>query len=122
MLIHLDTSVLVDAFTGSRRALSHVAAATSAGHVIAFCALVQYEWLRGPRASGEDEAVRRFFGDDAIVAFGFGSREAETAAALYRRVKRAANGRPTWPSRRAPSNATHSSGRSTGPISLTSRD
>ena len=87
MLIHLDTSVLVDAFTGSRRALAHVASATSAGHVIAFCALVQYEWLRGPRASGEDEAVRRFFGDDAIVAFG--SREAETAAALYPRVKRA---------------------------------
>jgi len=87
MLIHLDTSVLVDAFTGSRRALAHVAGATSAGHVIAFCALVNYEWLRGPRAPGEEEAVRRFFGDDAIVAFG--NREADTAAALYRRVKRA---------------------------------
>ena len=58
MLIHLDTSVLVDAFTGPRRALAHVASATSAGHVIAVCALVQYEWLRGPRALGEDEAVR----------------------------------------------------------------
>lgn len=87
MLIHLDTSVLVDAFTGPRRALAHLAAATSAGHVIAFCALVQYEWLRGPRTKGEDEAVRRFFGDDAIV--GFGNREAQTAAALFRRVKRA---------------------------------
>ena len=87
MLIHLDTSVLVDAFTGPRRALAHVAAATSAGHVIAFCALVQYEWLRGSRAPEEDEAVRHFFGDDAVVAFG--DREAETAAALYRRVKRA---------------------------------
>jgi predicted nucleic acid-binding protein len=87
MLIHLDTSVLVDAFTGPRRALPHIAAATSAGHVIAFCALVQYEWLRGPRTPAEDGAVRRFFGDDTIVAFG--SREAEIAAALYRRVKRA---------------------------------
>jgi predicted nucleic acid-binding protein len=87
MLIHLDTSVLVDAFTGPRRALIHVADATSAGHVIAFCALVQYEWLRGPRAPGEDEAVRRFFGDDGIVTFG--RREAETAAGLYRHVKRA---------------------------------
>ena len=87
MLIHLDTSVLVDAFTGPRRALAHVASATSAGHVIAFCALVQYEWLRGPRTQGEDQAVRRFFGDDTITAFG--SREAEAAAALYRRVKRA---------------------------------
>ena len=87
MLIHLDTSVVVDAFTGPRRRLAHVAGATSAGHVITFCALVQYEWLRGPRAPEEDEAVRRFFGDDAIVTFG--SREAETAAALSRRVKRA---------------------------------
>jgi len=87
MLIHLDTSVLVDAFTGPRRALAHVAGATSAGHVIAFCALVNYEWLRGPRAPEEEAAVRRFFGDDAVVAFG--RREAETAAALYRSVKRA---------------------------------
>ena len=87
MLIHLDTSVLVDAFTGPRRALAQVAGATSAGHVITFCTLVQYEWLRGPRAPHEDEAVRRFFGDDAIAAFG--SREAETAAALFRSVKRA---------------------------------
>jgi predicted nucleic acid-binding protein len=87
MLIHLDTSVLVEGFTGPRPALAHLVSATSEGHVIAFCTLVQYEWLRGPRTPGEEEAVRRFFGDDAIV--GFGSREAQTAAALYRRVKRA---------------------------------
>jgi predicted nucleic acid-binding protein len=87
MLIHLDTSVLVDAFTGPRRALPDVASATGDGHVLGFCTLVQYEWLRGPRTPDEDEAVRRFFGADPAVAFG--SREAETAAALYRRVKRA---------------------------------
>jgi predicted nucleic acid-binding protein len=87
MLIHLDTSVLVDAFTGPRRALGQIAGATSEGHVIAFCSLVLYEWLRGPRTPGEEEAVHRFFGDDAIVTFG--SREAHTAAALYRRIKRA---------------------------------
>jgi predicted nucleic acid-binding protein len=87
MLIHLDTSVLVDAFTGTRRALEHVANATSAGHVLTFCALVQYEWLRGPRTQDEEHAVRRFFGEDAVVPFG--SHEAQTAAALYRRLKRA---------------------------------
>jgi len=87
MLIHLDTSVLVDACTGPRRALAQVTSATSAGHVITFCTLVQYEWLRGPRTPSEEEAVRRFFTDDAMVEFG--SREAQTAAALYRRVKRA---------------------------------
>jgi len=87
MLIHLDTSVLVDAFTGSRRALAHVANATSAGHVLTFCALVEYEWLRGPRTEEEEHAVRRFFGEGVVVPFG--NREAQTAAALYRRVKRA---------------------------------
>jgi predicted nucleic acid-binding protein len=87
MLIHLDTSVLVDAFTGPRRALAHVATATSEGHVIAFCAIVQYEWLRGPRTQSEEEGVRRFLGEDTVVPFG--RREAQTAAALHRRVKRA---------------------------------
>lgn len=86
MLIHLDTSVLVDAFTGPRRALARLAHATSEGHVLSFCAIVQYEWLRGPRTQGEEEAVRRFFGTGGVVAFG--DREAQTAAALYRRVKR----------------------------------
>jgi predicted nucleic acid-binding protein len=87
MLIHLDTSVLVDAFTGSRRSLAHVRTATSEGHVLAYCAIVQYEWLRGPRAQDEAEAVRRFFGEAAVVPFG--DREAETAADVYRRTKRA---------------------------------
>ena len=87
MLIHLDTSVLVDAFTGPHRSLAHVRTATSEGHVITFCAVVQYEWLRGPRTNDEDDAVRRFLGEGIVVAFG--DREAQTAAALYRRVKRA---------------------------------
>jgi predicted nucleic acid-binding protein len=87
MLVHLDTSVLVDAFTGPRRSLTHVVSATSAGHVLTFCSLVQYEWLRGPRTQAEEDIVRRLFGDDAIVSLG--SREAYTASALYQRVKRA---------------------------------
>jgi len=87
MLIHLDTSVLVDAFTGPRRSLSVVAAATTAGHVIAYCAPVEYEWRRGPRTQLEEESVRRFFGVNGIVPFG--DREARTAASLYRQVKRA---------------------------------
>jgi len=87
MLIHLDTSVLVDAFTGPRRSLGHVESATIAGHVIAYSAIVEYEWLRGPRTSDEQEAVRRFFGADAVAPFG--EREAGTAASLYRGVKRA---------------------------------
>jgi predicted nucleic acid-binding protein len=87
MLVHLDTSVLIDAFTGHRRSLRGVEAATLGGHVLAYCALVEYEWLRGPRASGEEETVRQFFGAHVVVPFG--EREAATAASLYRAVKRA---------------------------------
>jgi predicted nucleic acid-binding protein len=87
MLIHLDTSVLVDAFTGTRRALSQLAAATTDGHVLTFCSVVQYEWLRGSRRQEEDDAVHRFFGDSLMVSFG--SQEAHTAAALFKQVKRA---------------------------------
>jgi predicted nucleic acid-binding protein len=87
MLIHLDTSVLVDAFTGPRRSLAAVAAATDEGHLLAFCAVVQYEWLRGPRTPSDRDAVARFFGDTMVVAFG--DREAQSAAELYRHVTRA---------------------------------
>jgi len=87
MLIHLDTSVLVDAFTGTRRSLRQVTAATAAGHVLAYCAIVEYEWQRGPRVDAETSAVKDFFGGDQVVAFG--GSEAALAASLYRRVKRA---------------------------------
>jgi predicted nucleic acid-binding protein len=87
MLIHLDTSVLVDAFTGQRRSLGHIVSATAASEVITFSALVHYEWLRGPRTQAEADAVRQLFGADTIVAFG--EREASRAASLYRAVGRA---------------------------------
>ena len=87
MLVHLDTSVLIDAFTGNRRLLPHVVAATSAGDVLSYSALVAYEWLRGPRVESETIAVERFFGDQLVVAFG--TSEAYLAASLYREAKRA---------------------------------
>jgi len=87
MLIHLDTSVLVDAFTGERRLLPRVRAATAKGDVMNFSTIVLYEWLRGPRADDERHAVAAFFDPDQTSAFG--RREAERAADLYRRVKRA---------------------------------
>ena len=87
MLIHLDTSVLVDAFTGPRRSLPQVTAATVAGDVLAFCAIVAYEWLRGVRAETDAAAVTRLFDTRTIVPFGH--TEADLAASLYRRVPRA---------------------------------
>ena len=87
MLVHLDTSVLVDAFTGPRRSLSSLESATINGEVVTFCSIVLFEWLRGPRIEMEVEAVRAFFQTDRLAIFG--EREARTAATLYRQVKRA---------------------------------
>ena len=87
MLIHLDTSVLVDAFTGPRRSLAPLESATIDGEVVTFCSIVLYEWLRGPRTNNEVETVRAFFQTDRLVLFG--ERDAQTAAALYRQVRKA---------------------------------
>ncbi|HEX5108077.1 MAG TPA: type II toxin-antitoxin system VapC family toxin [Vicinamibacterales bacterium] len=87
MLIHLDTSVLVDAFTGPRRSLPALRRLTEAGEVTTFSTIVMYEWLRGPRSEGERSAVADFFASELLAAFGV--REAETAAELYRQVKSA---------------------------------
>jgi predicted nucleic acid-binding protein len=87
MLIHLDTSVLIDAFTGPRRSLRALHRITAAGDVTTFSTLVWYEWLRGPRSDAEREVVAEFFGLDLLAPFGV--REGETAAALYRQVRRA---------------------------------
>ena len=85
MVIHLDTSVLIDAFTGSRRSLAAIRTATARGDSIGFSTIVLYEWLRGPRTEAETTAVTAFFDDPAT----FGAREAARAAELYRRVSRA---------------------------------
>ena len=87
MLIHLDTSVLVDAFTGRRRSLGALRAATANGDETTFSTLVLYEWLRGPRTPQERQPVEAFFGLEALPVFGV--REAARAAELYRLVKRA---------------------------------
>lgn len=85
MLIHLDTSVLVDAFTGEKRSLARVRRATAKGDVTTISTIVLYEWLRGPRTDSEKQAVDAFFDLNLVAAFG--RLEAERAADLYRRVK-----------------------------------
>ena len=87
MLIHLDTSILIAAFTGSRRSMAALRRTTAAREVVTFSTLVLYEWLRGPRTLEEREAVDGFFASDSVAVFG--SREAERAAVLYGKVKRA---------------------------------
>jgi predicted nucleic acid-binding protein len=86
-VIHLDTSVLVDALTGPRRSAKALRRVLDRGERIGIATLVLYEWLRGPRRDAElahQEALL-----PAVAALPFGPREAALAAELYRVVPRA---------------------------------
>jgi predicted nucleic acid-binding protein len=87
MLVHLDNSLLVDAFTGERRSMPNLIGATSKGDVLTFATLALYEWLRGPRTEIERSTLTRYF--DFRFLPTFSAAEAATAAALYRHVARA---------------------------------
>lgn len=87
MTVHLDTTVLIDAFChpyGSRSALR---ATVVAGHRIALSTLVLSEWLRGPRDAGELATQEAAL--PAAAAAVFDAAAARTAARLYRSVRRA---------------------------------
>lgn len=85
-MIHLDTSVLIDALTGPKRAAPHLRAVIARGERILICTLVLYEWLRGPRHAEELALQDALFPPDGVVPFG--AEEATLAADLYRRVTR----------------------------------
>jgi len=87
MIVHLDTSVLVDALTGGRRSGAALERTVARGHVLATSALALYEWLRGPRTP-EELADQEALLPSAEVR-GFGPAEAARAADLYRILKRA---------------------------------
>lgn len=87
MIIHLDTSTLVDALTGPRRSLDVLLRFTDEGQRLALSTIVLYEWLRGPRTRADLGAQEDLFPSETAVAFG--SPEAAVAATLYRQVPRA---------------------------------
>jgi predicted nucleic acid-binding protein len=86
VIIHVDTSVLVDALTGPRRSLDTMIRLTEQGERLALSTIVLYEWLRGPRTLAELSAQEELFPREAAVAFG--AEEAAVAARLYSRVRR----------------------------------
>jgi predicted nucleic acid-binding protein len=86
-LIHLDTSVLVDALTGARRSARALRRVIEQGERIAISALVLYEWLRGPRVETELADQEELLPRGHAVPFG--PDEAALAARLYRAVPRA---------------------------------
>lgn len=86
-MIHLDTSVLVDALTGPRRSAGALRRAVEQGERLAVSALVLYEWLRGPRVETEIADQSELLPPEQAVPFG--AREAALAGQLYRSVRRA---------------------------------
>lgn len=86
MIVHLDTSALIDALTGPRRALPRLTAIVEDGHRIALSSLVLFEWLRGPRVRAELAAQESLLPRDATVPFSFA--EADLAASLYTKLAR----------------------------------
>lgn len=84
-MILLDTSVLIDALTGTRRSAPALRRAIGSGDRIALSALVLYEWQRGPRQPEELAAQEALWPSAAAIAFGHD--ESTTAAALFRSVR-----------------------------------
>jgi predicted nucleic acid-binding protein len=87
MIVHADTSALIDALTGPRRSLAALARLIDEGHRVQVSTMVLYEWLRGPRTRVELSAQEELFPSDAAVPFG--AEESALAARLYRGLPRA---------------------------------
>lgn len=84
-MVHLDTSVLIDAFTTQERSAPLVHAALDAGEPLNYSTIVLFEWLRGPRRPEELALVDALFPREELVPFT--DAEASRAAALYRLVR-----------------------------------
>lgn len=86
MIVHVDTSALVDALTGPRRSLDALTRLTEQGHRLTVSTIVLYEWLRGPRTRADLTAQEALFPSEQTIAFG--PPEAAVAARLYKQVAR----------------------------------
>ena len=86
MIVHIDTSALVDALTGPRRSLDHLTALVEQGHRIAISSLVFFEWKRGPRTRAELAAQEALLPAESVVPFD--GPAAARAAQLYRTLAR----------------------------------
>ena len=85
-MIHLDTSVLIDALTGPRRSAGKLRQAFERGERVLLTTLVLYEWRRGPRLREELAAQEALFPGGTAVPFG--PEEAVVAASLYGSLSR----------------------------------
>jgi predicted nucleic acid-binding protein len=85
-LIHLDTSVLIDALTGPARLGPELRDVVRQGERVLVSTLVLYEWWRGPRTDRERHVQALLFPEEAAITFD--TAVASRSAALARAVKR----------------------------------
>jgi predicted nucleic acid-binding protein len=85
-MIHVDTSALIAALTGSRTAAAVLRGFIRDGVRLGISTPVLYEWLRGPRSAEEIRFQQVLFPNHAV--FSFGVDEAVLAADLCRRMAR----------------------------------
>ncbi len=88
-MIHLDTSVLVGAFSGRKVLGPQLRTLLDQGERIYISALVLYEWKRGPRMPEELEIQEALF--PSAEAIPFGALEAFKAAEVYKKLTRPRN-------------------------------
>jgi predicted nucleic acid-binding protein len=84
-MIIIDTSVLVDSFTGPRRSLRLLGDLLDRGERVIMTSIVLYEWLRGPRVRQELVDQEDIFRSESVVAFDM--TDAARAADIYKRVR-----------------------------------
>lgn len=84
-MIVLDTSVLIDSLSGSKRSAAALRKIIEAGERLSLPSLVLYEWLRGPRSREELVAQEALFPSESALPFG--PLEAALTAKLYQSVR-----------------------------------
>ena len=85
-MIHLDTSALIAALSGSRSEMRVLRQFVADGERLGVSSIVLFEWWRGPRTDQELDAQEALL--PARMASSFGVAEATLAADLYVRLGR----------------------------------
>ncbi|MGA3186074.1 MAG: type II toxin-antitoxin system VapC family toxin [Bryobacteraceae bacterium] len=85
-MIFLDTSVLIESFTGGQPLLNSFRALIRQNERLALSSVVLYEWLRGPRFAEELAVQEAAFPSESIVHFN--TEDATIASRLYRSLPR----------------------------------
>jgi predicted nucleic acid-binding protein len=85
-VIHLDTSVLIDSFSGEKRSAPRLRELLNGGERVFLSSLALFEWRRGPRIPEQIEAQEALFPSSEAIPFG--PAEAFLAADIYKKLRR----------------------------------